>query len=63
MYFYLQNPQFIYEFNSNMTGIIGGVGKDKLENLLIPLPPLAEQQEIAQKLERLFEISKGLSLN
>ena len=39
------------------------VKNEYIENYLIPLPPLAEQQEIAKKLERLFEISKGLSLN
>ena len=60
VYFYLQNSHFLDEFNGSMTGIIGGVGKDKIEKFLIPLPPLKEQEFIAQSLERLFAISKGL---
>ena len=60
MYFYLQNPLFLQEFNSNIVGIIGGVSKDKIKDFLIPLPPLKEQKEIVRTLDTLFALTKGL---
>ena len=53
LYFYLQSPAFISKFKENMTGIIGGVGTEKMSKILIPLPPLAEQKRIAAKIEEL----------
>lgn len=60
MYFYLQNPLFLQEFNSNIVGIIGGVSKDKIKDFLIPLPPLKEQEYITHTLDTLFTLTKGL---
>ena len=55
MFYYLQSPSFIELFNLNKTGIIGGVSIAKVKELLIPLPPLNEQQRIVAQIERLFE--------
>ncbi|RDU59672.1 hypothetical protein CQA63_06155 [Helicobacter marmotae] len=60
LYFYLQNPNFLQEFNLNLVGIIGGVGKDKIKDFLIPLPPLVEQVFIVKTLDSLFALAKGL---
>ena len=48
-------------FKGNKRGAaIPHLDKKLFENLKIPLPPLKEQEFIAQSLERLFAISKGL---
>lgn len=56
LYFYLQSPSFISSFFSVMTGLIGGVGAAKLKNLIMPLPPLAEQERIVDKIEELMPL-------
>lgn len=55
MYYYLQSPSFIELFNLNKTGIIGGVSIAKVKEIVIPLPPLVEQQRIVAQIEKLFE--------
>lgn len=42
-------------FNLNKTGIIGGVSIAKVKEILIPLPPIKEQQRIVAQIEKLFE--------
>ncbi len=42
-------------FNQNKTGIIGGVSIAKVKEILLPLPPLQEQQRIVAQIEKLFE--------
>ena len=54
IYFYLQSPTFAQFFSQGIVGIIGGVGINKLKNILIPLPPLAEQKRIVARLEKLL---------
>lgn len=49
----LQSTYFKAIFNDNATGIIGGVSVNKFQELLIPLPPLAEQHRIVEKIEEL----------
>ncbi len=55
MYYYLQSPSFIELFNLNKIGIIGGVSIAKVKEIVIPLPPLMEQQRIVAQIEKLFE--------
>jgi len=55
IYYYLQSPSFIELFNLNKTGIIGGVSIAKVKEIVIPLPPLEEQQRIVAQIDRLFE--------
>ena len=49
---------------SEKTGAIKGdtLNKTKLNELLIPLPPLQEQKEIVKILDSLFAIAKGLKV-
>lgn len=55
IYYYLQSPSFFELFNLNKTGIIGGVSIAKVKEILIPLPPIKEQQRIVAQIEKLFE--------
>ena len=55
IYYYLQSPSFIDLFNQNKTGIIGGVSIAKVKDIVIPLPPLMEQQRIVAQIDGLFE--------
>ena len=55
LYYFLQSPQFLSDFQENKSGIIGGVSKNNLGNILIPVLPRNEQMRITQKVEKLFE--------
>ena len=55
VYYYLQSPIFLDMFNQHKTGIIGGVSIAKVKEILLPLPPLQEQQRIVAQIEKLFE--------
>ena len=61
LYYYLQSPMFKDVFRNSKTGIIGGVSIGTLRQLLVPMPPLAEQQRIVAKIEELFEQITRLS--
>ena len=59
IYYYLQSSNFKEIFNDNKKGIIGGVSINMMSPLLIPVPPLAEQHRIVEKIEQLMkEIDK-----
>lgn len=56
IYYYLQSHSFRNHFNTNKNGLIGGVSINKLKQISIPVPPLAEQKRIVKKIEELFGI-------
>ena len=56
LFSFLQSKAFFAQFTALMTGIIGGVGAQKLKSITIPLPPLAEQQRIVAKIEELMPL-------
>ena len=53
LFIYL-TPFFNNHFQGSMTGIIGGVSIAKFFELLVPLPPLAEQRRIVAKIDELM---------
>ena len=60
MYFIL-SPQFQKQLLDNCTGTTAkGIKADKLKHLIIPLPPLAEQKRIVEKLEHLLPLCERL---
>ena len=52
LYYILQSPHYENEFNLNMSGMIGGVTKGKLDNFIYPFPTIEEQKEIANFLDK-----------
>lgn len=55
LYYSLQTNEFQAQFQSSLTGIIGGVSLNKLKQLRIPVPSIDEQEKIVKKLEKLHE--------
>ncbi|MBK0348552.1 restriction endonuclease subunit S [Aerococcaceae bacterium zg-ZJ1578] len=55
LYYFLQSPQFLSDFQENKSGIIGGVSIKNLGNILIPILPQKEQIRIMNKIEKLFQ--------
>ena len=55
IYFYLQSNDFLREFNSNISGLIGGIGKEKIKRIKIPIPPIETQKEIVSILDKSFK--------
>ena len=56
IYWFINTESFIQRGISHFSGAVGQqrVGKDILENTLIPLPPLSEQHRIVEKIEEIF---------
>ena len=61
LYYFLQSPQFLSDFQKNKSGIIGGVSKNNLGNILIPVLPRNEQMRITQGIDLLFQKVSQLS--
>lgn len=58
LYYILQSPHYENEFNLNLSGLIGGVTKGKLDNFIYPLPPKEKQSTIVNRLDKkIFEIN------
>ena len=55
LYYVLNSPHYEADFNFNISGMIGGVTKSKLNNFVIPLPSNVMQQKIANYLDRKCE--------
>ena len=55
LYYFLQSPQFLSDFQESKSGIIGGVSKNNLGNILIPVLPRNEQMRITQEIDLLFQ--------
>ena len=47
---------FFKQFQQKMTGIIGGISIANFKELLLPVPPLAEQTRIVQKTTQLLDL-------
>ena len=52
VYYFLQSNEFKNQFQSSLSGLIGGVSLTNLNDFEIPVPPLSEQQKIADFLDR-----------
>ena len=54
LYYFLQSPTFKQVFNTNKSGIIGGVSINNLKTLILPIPPKQEQDSIVSKLKQIL---------
>ena len=61
IYFYLQSNYFLQKFNLNMSGLIGGISKEKIKQIKIPVPPLWIQRQIVAILEKRFTSADKVS--
>lgn len=52
LYYYLQSIPFKTVFKQSLQGLIGGVSISTLNNMLVPVPPIEEQDSITEYLER-----------
>ena len=54
MYYLIQSDYFVDLFKENVSGLIGGVCINKINELIVPLPPLSEQKRIVEEIEKIF---------
>lgn len=60
-FYVIQSPTFKKVFIQNKSGMIGGVSIKKLKEILIPLPPIEEQQRVVDKLDELLPLVDKLA--
>jgi len=53
VFYFFRSDQFKRQFQSRMSGMIGGVSQSKFKTIQIPIPSLNEQQAIVNKLDSL----------
>jgi type I restriction enzyme, S subunit len=63
VYYWYKSVKFKKEFNSRLTGLIGGVSKKKFEKIPIPLAPLPELKQIVDKLDEAFTAIDSAKFN
>ncbi len=56
VFYFVKSPIFQSQFKENMTGMIGGVGINKIKKIYIPIPPLTIQKRIVEKLDQILPI-------
>jgi len=54
------SPTFFDQFSKNMNGIIGGISLLKFIQLIIPIPPISEQNRIVAKIDELMTLCDQL---
>ena len=54
IFYYTFEDSFLKEFKKLLAGIIGGISNKKFKEILIPIPPLAEQKRIVKTLDEKF---------
>ena len=61
LYYLLSSPYAYYQFCGTVSGaVVKNLNSDKVANSLFPIPPLAEQQRIVDKIEELIPTIKAL---
>ena len=61
LYYILSSPFAYYQFCDSVSGaVVKNLNSDKVANALFPLPPLAEQHRIVQRIDELLPLVKGL---
>ena len=60
LFYFAQSPIFLSIFNEYKAGIIGGVSVNLIKNIILPLPPLKEQERIIKKVDELMALCDKL---
>lgn len=63
IFYYYQSIGFKLQFKERLTGLIGGVSKNKFKQIEIPIPSTEEQKEIVEILDQTFESIKKAKAN
>jgi len=63
IFYWYKSNSFKKEFDSRLTGLIGGVSKSKFESISIPIPGPEEQKKITAKLDQYFSVIDKAILN